>query len=98
MRPSKVLRAANVSDMAETILNLRGLKCPLPALKARKALAKLAAGDQLVLECTDPLTMIDIPNLVRETGDVLEQSAKQGAQKNVLFVFRIRKAGTRRLG
>ncbi len=93
MRPSKVLRAANVSDMAETVLNLRGLKCPLPALKARKALAKLTAGDQLVLECTDPLTMIDIPNLVRETGDVLEQSAKQGAQKDALFVFRIRKAG-----
>jgi tRNA 2-thiouridine synthesizing protein A len=79
--------------MAETVLNLRGLKCPLPALKARKALAKLAAGDALVLECTDPLTMIDIPNLVRETGDVLEQSAQQGAQKNALFVFRIRKAG-----
>jgi len=84
--------------MPDTVLNLRGLKCPLPALKARKALAKLSAGDQLVLECTDPLTMIDIPNLIRETGDVLEQSAKQGAQKNVLFVFRIRKAATRRLG
>jgi tRNA 2-thiouridine synthesizing protein A len=79
--------------MAETVLNLRGLKCPLPALKARKALSKLAAGDALVLECTDPLSMIDIPNLVRETGDVLETSAKQGAQKNALFVFRIRKAG-----
>jgi tRNA 2-thiouridine synthesizing protein A len=79
--------------MAETVLNLRGLKCPLPALKARKALAKLSAGEALVLECTDPLTMIDIPNLVRETGDVLEHSAKQGAEKNALFVFRIRKAG-----
>ena len=79
--------------MTRTTLDLTGLKCPLPALKARKALAKLTAGDQLVLECTDPLTMIDIPNLVRETGDVLEQSAKQGAQKDALFVFRIRKAG-----
>ena len=74
--------------MAETILNLRGLKCPLPALKARKALSKLPAGDTLVLECTDPLSMIDIPNLVRETGDVLEHSARD----NALFVFRIRKA------
>lgn len=76
--------------MAETILNLRGLKCPLPALKARKALTKLSAGDILVLECTDPLTTIDIPNLVRETGDVLEDSARQG--KPALLVFRIRKA------
>jgi len=75
--------------MAETVLDLRGLKCPLPALKARKALAKLAAGDALVLECTDPLSMIDIPNLIRETGDVLEESAREAA----LFVFRIRKAG-----
>jgi tRNA 2-thiouridine synthesizing protein A len=74
--------------MAETILNLRGLKCPLPALKARKALTKLSAGDMLVLECTDPLSTIDIPNLVRETGDVLEASARDAA----LFVFRIRKS------
>jgi tRNA 2-thiouridine synthesizing protein A len=74
--------------MAETVLNLRGLKCPLPALKARKALTRLAAGDKLVLECTDPLTVIDIPNLVRETGDILEESTRAAA----LFVFRIRKA------
>ena len=74
--------------MTETVLNLRGLKCPLPALKARKALSKLPAGDKLVLECTDPLTVIDIPNLVRETGDVLEDSGREAA----LFIFRIRKA------
>jgi tRNA 2-thiouridine synthesizing protein A len=74
--------------MTETVLNLRGLKCPLPALKARKALTRLAAGDILVLECTDPLSVIDIPNLLRETGDVLEDSATQ----TKLFVFRIRKA------
>lgn len=78
--------------MAQTILDLRGLKCPLPALKARKALTKLNAGDTLVLECTDPLSAIDIPNLVRETGDVLEESTKK--TKPVLFVFRIRKAGS----
>ena len=74
--------------MTETVLDLRGLKCPLPALKARKALSRLAAGDALVLECTDPLSKIDIPNLVRETGDVLEASTGDSA----LFVFRIRKA------
>ena len=78
--------------MAETILNLRGLKCPLPALKARKALAKLAAGDALVLECTDPLTAIDIPNLLRETGDVLESNHESSG----VLVYRIRKAGERK--
>jgi tRNA 2-thiouridine synthesizing protein A len=73
--------------MTETVLNLRGLRCPLPALKARKALTRLASGDLLVIECTDPLTAIDIPNLLRETGDILEANA----QETGLFVFRIRK-------
>jgi tRNA 2-thiouridine synthesizing protein A len=62
--------------MTETTLNLRGLKCPLPALRTRKALKSLAPGDMLVVECTDPLADIDIPNLVRETGDALEHSAR----------------------
>ena len=57
--------------MSETRLDLRGLKCPLPALKTRNALKKLASGDILVVECTDPLARIDIPNLLRETGDTL---------------------------
>jgi tRNA 2-thiouridine synthesizing protein A len=54
-------------------LDLRGLKCPLPAMKTRKALARLSSGAQLVVTCTDPLATLDIPNLVRETGDVLEE-------------------------
>jgi tRNA 2-thiouridine synthesizing protein A len=74
--------------MTEKTLDLRGLKCPLPALRARKALAGMAAGDLLTLECTDPLTAIDIPNLVRETGDMLEAKSASEA----VLVFRIRKA------
>jgi tRNA 2-thiouridine synthesizing protein A len=74
--------------MSETILDLRGLKCPLPALKARKALTRVAPGDLLVLECTDPLASIDIPNLLRETGDALEDSR----QDDDVLIFRIRKA------
>ena len=74
--------------MAESKVSLRGLKCPLPALKTRKLLARMNAGDVLEIECTDPLTAIDIPNLLRETGDALEDSAKKGK----IFTFRIRKA------
>ena len=74
--------------MAEKILNLRGLKCPLPALRARKALSALQAGDMLIAECTDPLTAIDIPNLLRETGDTMMSSTREGD----LLVFRIRKS------
>jgi len=73
--------------MAETTIDLRGLKCPLPALKARKALSKMPAGDVLVVECTDPLAELDIPNLVRETGDALEGRSRDGD----VLVFRIRK-------
>ena len=75
--------------MAETDLNLRGLKCPLPALKTRKALLGLAPGDILAVTSTDPLSVIDIPRLVMETGDaLLGQEDQDGA-----ILFRIRKAG-----
>jgi len=74
--------------MAETTINLRGLKCPLPALRARKALSKMPAGDILVVECTDPLAEIDIPNLIRETGDQIEGKSQTGD----VLVFRIRKS------
>jgi tRNA 2-thiouridine synthesizing protein A len=73
--------------MAEANLNLRGLKCPLPALKTRKALTRLAAGDELVVECTDPLAGVDIPNLLRETGDALLDMKRRPD----LIIFRIQK-------
>jgi tRNA 2-thiouridine synthesizing protein A len=73
--------------MAETRLDLRGLKCPLPALRTRKALARLAIDDLLTVECTDPLAEIDIPHLVNETGHALEHSGRDGDT----LVFRIRK-------
>jgi tRNA 2-thiouridine synthesizing protein A len=74
--------------VAEKILNLRGLKCPLPALRARKALSGLKTGDMLIAECTDPLTAIDIPNLLRETGDTMVSNVREGE----VLVFRIRKS------
>jgi tRNA 2-thiouridine synthesizing protein A len=73
--------------MAEKTMDLRGLKCPLPALRAKKALGELKRGDVLVIECTDPLTAIDIPALLNQTGDKLEGQSKA---KKVL-TFRIRK-------
>jgi len=66
--------------MTRKILDLTGLKCPLPVLKTRKALTSLPAGDALEVHCTDPLSVIDIPNLIRETGDkvaITEQSAER---------------------
>jgi tRNA 2-thiouridine synthesizing protein A len=75
--------------MPAQILDLKGLKCPLPALKARKALKSVAVGGTLQVLCTDPMAAIDIPNLIRETGDELvSQAANDG-----VMVFVIRKAG-----
>jgi tRNA 2-thiouridine synthesizing protein A len=74
--------------MAETLLNLRGLKCPLPALKLRKALMGLSAGDEIVAECTDPLAAVDIPNLIRQTGDAIVETRRDPDA----LVFRIRKS------
>ena len=74
--------------MAEQIFDLRGLKCPLPVLRTRKRLAAMRAGDALTVVCTDPLASIDIPTLLRQTGDVLEATTKDGS----IISFRIRKA------
>ena len=73
--------------MTDKIMNLRGLKCPLPALRVKKALGSLKSGDLIVAECTDPLAAIDIPNLLRQTGDKMEgKDEAEGVMR-----FRIRK-------
>jgi tRNA 2-thiouridine synthesizing protein A len=71
----------------EIRLDLRGLKCPLPAMKTRRALDRAPAGTVLLVECTDPMASIDLPNLVRETGDIFETRIDAGAYA----IFRIRK-------
>ena len=74
--------------MTEKIVDLRGLKCPIPALRTRKVLNGLTAGEVILVECTDPMAAIDIPNLVSQTGDVLEDTEHDAA----VLRFRIRKA------
>ena len=61
-------------------LDLTGLKCPLPALKTRKALKALSPGDRLEVHCTDPLSVIDIPALIQETGDTFCSRLASSAQ------------------
>lgn len=67
-------------------LDLRGLKCPLPALHTRKALATAAAGTRLVVTCTDPMAVIDIPHVAQETGATLEDRTVE--QGRLTFVLR----------
>jgi tRNA 2-thiouridine synthesizing protein A len=72
---------------AETVLDLRGLRCPQPVLRAKKALRSVPVGGVLVLECTDPLTVIDVPHFVNQTGHLLQGHEQRGS----LYVFRIEK-------
>ena len=58
-------------DAAE-LYDLKGLKCPLPVLKAKRRLEGMAAGTSLWVETTDPLAVIDIPHFCREHGHLLE--------------------------
>jgi tRNA 2-thiouridine synthesizing protein A len=71
--------------MTVTKLDLTGLKCPLPALKTRKALKSLAPGDRLEVRCTDPLAAIDIPHLVGTTGDRL--AAIERGESDIVFLI-----------
>ena len=76
---------AKYGRMTTTKLDLTGLKCPLPALKTRKALKALEPGDLLEVHCTDPLSVIDIPNLIRDTGDKVEITER--AESWIVFLI-----------
>ena len=67
------------------MLNLRGLWCPQPVLRAKKALWTIPIGGVLVLQCTDPMTAVDIPHFVKQTGQRLVNHERQGD----LYVYRI---------
>lgn len=83
-----------LTRMTTTKLDLTGLKCPLPALKTRKALGKIRPGDRLEVQCTDPLAVIDIPNLISETGDRIENIEREGSQITFLIEKATGPAGT----
>ena len=57
----------------------------MPALKTRKALKTLPPGDRLEVHCTDPLSVIDIPALINETGDSVEITER--AERRIVFLI-----------
>jgi tRNA 2-thiouridine synthesizing protein A len=75
-----------MSPMDEDTLDLSGLKCPLPALMARRALARLAPDSILTVIATDPLATVDIPHMCGEEGHSVESVATQEGRS----VFQIR--------
>ena len=52
-------------------LDVRGLQCPLPVLKARKKMLSMPPGATLIVETTDPASVIDFPHYCNESGHEL---------------------------
>ena len=65
-------------------LDLRGLKCPLPALMARKKLASLRAGETLAILASDPLATVDIAHMCHQEGHELLESASASGHHRFL--------------
>ena len=73
--------------MSETVLDVKGMSCPLPVLRANRALRSMAAGEKLRVLATDRAAVADFQAFCRETGHAL---VAQGEEAGV-FSFTIRK-------
>jgi tRNA 2-thiouridine synthesizing protein A len=61
---------------AQKELDTRGLNCPLPILKAKKALAEMQSGEVLKVVATDPGSVRDFQAFARQTGnELVEQTS-----------------------
>nr|WP_296640813.1 sulfurtransferase TusA family protein [Roseibaca sp.] len=71
--------------MSDEMLDARGLRCPLPVLRARKALLAMPPGAELRVLADDPVAVVDMPHFCAEAGhDLLSQSDLLGAQLYVI--------------
>lgn len=64
--------------MADAVLDAKGLNCPLPILKAKKALKDVPSGGTLEIEATDPGSVADFEAFCRTTGNELLESSSDG--------------------
>jgi len=64
--------------MADQVLDAKGLNCPLPILKARKALKEVPSGGTLEIQATDPGSVADFEAFCRTTGNELLESKSEG--------------------
>ena len=90
MDDSKNTQAMTISgdDAGLITMDLTGLKCPLPVLKARRQISQMPAGGTLVVIADDPAAPLDFDHFCQTGGhDLLESVAKDG-----VFTMRIAKA------
>lgn len=65
-----------VSEVCDQELDARGLRCPLPLLRAKQALNGLASGQRLSVLTTDPASLRDFAAYCRQAGHELQESAE----------------------
>jgi tRNA 2-thiouridine synthesizing protein A len=76
----------------DEILDLRGLKCPLPAMLAKKALAPMRSGAMVMVIADDPLAVVDIPHMCHGEGHAVENMTSRDGYTE--FVIRKTRAIT----
>ena len=74
--------------MADKELDARGLNCPLPILRAKKALSDLSSGQTLHIIATDPGSVKDFEAFARQTGNELLESSETDGE----FTFLLKKS------
>ena len=74
--------------MPDQVLDTKGLNCPLPILKAKKAISQMETGQILEVQSTDPGSVMDFEALCRQTGHQLLESNRV----NGIYVFLLKKA------
>lgn len=72
----------------DALLDAKGLNCPLPILRAKKAIAELSSGQVLKIVATDPGSVKDFEAFCKQTGNTLLSSAEAGGA----FEFMIKKS------
>ena len=92
MYRSEILMSETLTLESETMefhkdLDARGLNCPLPILKAKKALAELESGQVLRIVATDPGSVRDFQAFAKQTGNALLSHVQQGTE----FTFLMRR-------
>ena len=68
-------------------LDASGLNCPMPILRAKKALKELNSGDVLRVIATDPGSVKDFEAFAKQTGNELLESVEEGGS----FIYRLKK-------
>lgn len=84
---------SELDEAPSRVVDARGLKCPAPSLKLRRALETCADGEVIELWADDPMVKIDVPHLVHSLGDEIVYSDLT-REHSVFWVRKARQAAS----